>query len=268
MNEVGFNTHFTELQGRHAILKERCADLLELYNHMVQVEGPNIKSRYMMLVGQFEHQVFELKTEISRWKRRFMLRQAALNKGDAPDYMAIETQLDGEFAAYMEEIKKHLQEIREASLLYHSDRLSEEEATALRADYLSAVKKLHPDINPDLPPAAADLWTQIQTAYADQDWGQVRFLAGLVDSVVSGRQTFEATPDGLAQLEDACAKLERKARELEARIEKLKSQCPFAYKVLLDDEEAVANRQAQLRTQIEMLEACLKEYEEVWNHGK
>lgn len=90
MNEVGFNTHFTELQGRHAILKERCADLLELYNHMVQVEGPNIKSRYMMLVGQFEYRIYELDADIARWKRRFTLRQAALNMGEKPDYLAID----------------------------------------------------------------------------------------------------------------------------------------------------------------------------------
>lgn len=70
-NEVGFNQEFLRLKMRYEALKEQCASKLELYTHLVEVKGPNIKARYMMLVGQYEHQVFELKAEIARWKRRF-----------------------------------------------------------------------------------------------------------------------------------------------------------------------------------------------------
>ena len=108
-NEVGFNQQYLKLKMQYEFLKEQCANQLELYTHLVEVEGPNIKARYMMLVGQYEHQVFELKAEIARWKRRFTLRQAALNRGEKPNLVAIEVELDKEFAEYIEEVKKQWQ---------------------------------------------------------------------------------------------------------------------------------------------------------------
>ena len=70
---------------------------------------PNMKAQYMMLVGQLEHRVHELKTEVNRWKRRFALRQQYLNRGEKPDFMGIEAELDKEFAEYLAEIlARHL----------------------------------------------------------------------------------------------------------------------------------------------------------------
>ena len=156
--EVGFNDEYKALKLRHAALRERVANQIEMYTQLVETVGPNLKASYMMLVGQLEHRVYELKTEMNRWKRRFTLRQQFLNRGEKPDLMGIEAELDKEFAEYIAEIKKHIKEIKEASLKFHADRLSEKEASDLRCAYLDAVKKLHPDINPGLPQSATDLW--------------------------------------------------------------------------------------------------------------
>lgn len=267
-NEVGFNQQFSKLQLEYSILKERVANQIEILKHLVDVEGPNIKANYMMLVGQLEHRLFELKTEISRWKRRFTLRQAALNRGEKPDFLAIEVELDKEFAEYIATIRQHIQEIKEASLLYHSASLTDEEATALRCAYLEAVKKLHPDLNPDLPQAAVDLWNQIQDAYENKQWDQVRLLAGLVDAVVGGKQDIAPGKDGMTRLRELCDRLKEKSSEIARRTDALKSTTPFTYQVLLEDEELVKAKQNQLAAQIETLENCIKEYEELWNHGK
>lgn len=74
MNEVGFSDEYNALKLRYAALRERVANQIEMYTHLAEVVGPNIKARYMMLVGQLEHRVYELKTEVNRWKRRFALR--------------------------------------------------------------------------------------------------------------------------------------------------------------------------------------------------
>lgn len=266
--EVGFNRRFAALQMRYAYLKEQCASQLELYTHAVDVEGPNIKARYMMLVGQFEHQVFELKAEIARWKRRFTLRQTALNRGERPNLMAIEAELDREFAEYVEAVRRHIDEIREASLVYHSKHLTAEESTALRYAYLTAVKRLHPDLNPGLPQAAAELWNQIQEAYAQKDWAQVRFLSGLVDDAVGGTVSFASSADGFETLEKACETLQRRCAEIADRLAKAKATVPFTYEVLLEDEDLVRARRDQLDAQIGALKDCIREYEELWNHGK
>lgn len=267
-NEMDFNAEYKALKLRHAALKEQVASLVEIYTHAVEVEGPNLKAIYMVQVGQLEYSVYELKTEVNRWKRRFALRQQFLNRGERPDMVAIETALDAEFAKYVEEIKRHIEEIKEATLRYHADTLSEEEATELRCAYLNAVKKLHPDINPGLPQAASELWNQIRKAYADKDWKSVKFLASLVDGVVSGEREFAESSDGMAELREACRRLEEKSQEIRQETERIKSTVPFTYKVLLDDEEMLARRQAQLKAQIAALEECIRKYEELWNDGK
>ena len=268
MNEVGFSDEYKALKLRYAALRERVANQIEMFTHLVEVVGPNMKAQYMMLVGQLEHRVYELKTEENRWKRRFALRQQYLNRGEKPDFMGIEAELDKEFAEYLAEVKKHIEEIKEASLRFHAGKLSPKEASDLRCAYLDAVKKLHPDINPGLPQAAIDLWNQIQKAYEEQDWDNVKFLASLVDGVVSGDVDFAASPDGMAALKESCARLEAKSQEIAQETERVKSTVPFTYEVLLEDEDLVSERQGRLNAQIAALEERVKEYEELWNNGK
>ena len=268
MNDVGFNDEYKALKLRYAALRERVANQIEMFTHLIEVVGPNLKAQYMMLVGQLEHRVYELKTEVNRWKRRFTLRQQYLNRGEKPDLIGIEAELDKEFAEYLAEIKKHIEEIMDASLKFHAGKLSEKEASDLRCAYLDAVKKLHPDINPGLPQAAVDLWNQIQKAYSEQDWDNVKFLSSLVDGVVSGDKDFAASPDGMKSLKESCERLEARSQKISQEMNKVKSTVPFTYEVLLEDEALVAQRQGQLNAQITALEECVKEYEELWKNGK
>ena len=268
MNDVGFNNEYKALKLRYAALRERVANQIEMYTHLVEVVGPNIKTQYMMLIGQLEHRAYELKTEVNRWKRRFALRQQFLNRGEKPDLVGIEAELNKEFAEYLAEIKKHIEEIKEASLKFHADKLSDKDASDLRCAYLDAVKKLHPDINPGLPQAAVDLWNQIQKAYSEQDWDNVKFLASLVDGIVSGDKDFAASPEGMKSLKESCERLEARSQKISQETNKVKSTVPFTYEVLLEDEALVAQRQGQLNAQITALEECVKEYEELWKNGK
>ncbi len=267
-NEVGFSEEFMHLTMQHGMLKEKCADAIERLTSMVEVKGPNLKASYMMHVGQYECRVFELQTAVKRWQRRLALVQAAINAGEEPDLMAIEAKLNEEFEEFIEKVKANVQEIREASCLFHSGSLSEEDVTKVRAAYLDAVKRLHPDLNPNLPPAAADLWNQIQKAYAEQDWGQVRFLAGLVDGVVDGTVTFEASENGLEELRKACERLKLKAEEIEAKIADLEHEKPFCYSVILESEELLADKQQELMGTIKALKAKIRTYEELWEDAK
>ena len=200
MNEVGFSKEYAALQLRYGVLKERVANQIEILHMLVSTKGPNLKARYMMFIGRLEYQVYELQVEFKRWKRRLALRQAVLNRGEEPDLDAIEETLKREFAEYLKEIARHLQELEESSRLFDAKSLSDEEDAAVRSAYLDAVKRLHPDLNPGLPQAARNLWDQIQQAYADHDWAAVLLLAGLAESVASGEADFAASADGIAAL--------------------------------------------------------------------
>ena len=64
MNEIGFSNEFRDLMLRHAALKERVANDVEMYMHFVNNVGPNIKARYMMLVGCLECTTRRLQTSM------------------------------------------------------------------------------------------------------------------------------------------------------------------------------------------------------------
>ena len=267
MNEVGLNNEQTMLQLRYGALKERVANQIEMLHMLVRTKGPNLKARYMMFIGRLEYKVFELKVELNRWRRRLALRQAALNRGETPDLNAIEATLKQAFAEFMLEIKRRAKEVKEDARRFSAEKLSEEEFTAVRAAYLSAVKRLHPDLNPDLPKAAQDLWNEIQAAFAAHDWEGVRLLAALVDSVASGVEDFASAPDAITAMREACASLEAKSRELMSKTDRIQKSVPFTYEALLDDEDTVKERQNDLKMDIAELKAKIKKCEEAWNNG-
>ena len=268
MFELGVNSKYEQLKLKRAALKEQCATLFELLAHLESVEAPAIKSEYMMRIGQLEHRVFELKTELKRWQRRFEMRQASLNRGEKPSLLAIEAALDMEFSNYMKEIEKQLEEIKKAVLHCEAKKMSEESANEIRIAYHNAAKRLHPDLNPNLNESARNLWLQIQSAYDNQEWSKFRFLVNLIDGVVSEEKTFESDQGGMALLEESVALLTERSAELSNRIEEIKSKEPFTYLSLLDNPKKVAERQAQLKAQIEALEKYAREYEELWKHAK
>ena len=267
MDETPFKGEFEKLRLRHEALKEQVANQIEMYEHLLDTEGPNIEAQYMMLVGQLECAVMRLDMEVKRWKRRFTLRQMYVNRGEKPDMVAIENILDKEFFEWREKLGAMVGKLCNSKLQFDAVKMSDSDTNTIRCEYLKAVKKLHPDLNPNLSESAKSLWDKIQKAYAEKHWSQLKFLVALVDEVVGGAEEFAATPDGLAELRAACAKLEAKGREISEQIAELKGNVPFAYKVLLEDPILLEKKQASLKKQIKALKTAIAKYERMWNNG-
>ena len=115
MNELGMNEEWTKAKMREGYLREKCAEEVEEYMHLTTCVGPNLKTQYMLCIGQLEYRVFQLKTDVARWQRRFTLRQQALNRGETPNLVQIEAQLDEEFQDYLRQVKEHLAAIKAAA---------------------------------------------------------------------------------------------------------------------------------------------------------
>ena len=75
MENTTFNAEFAQCRFRYNALKEQVANAIETYSHLVDTQGPNIETQYMMLVGQYEIHAMRLEIEVKRWKRRITLRQ-------------------------------------------------------------------------------------------------------------------------------------------------------------------------------------------------
>ena len=267
MDNTTFNAEFAQCLFRYNALKEQVANAIETYSHLVDTQGPNIETQYMMLVGQYEIHAMRLEIEVKRWKRRITLRQQYVNRGEKPDMVAIEAQLDEEFDEWRKKLEGAVEKIKDSKLLWDMEKLSDEDTSAIRCDYLKAVKKLHPDLNLDLSEAAVSLWNKVQDAYAKKDWRRLKFLVSLVDEVVAGQDTFDETPEGLEKMRAACARLEEKEHEVSRQIAELKAHAPFTYLVLLEDKDLLKQKQDDLKAKIADMEAVIEKYERMWNNG-
>lgn len=265
MNELGMNEEWTKAKMREGYLREKCAEEVEEYMHLTTCVGPNLKAEYMLRIGQLEYRVFQLKADVARWQRRFTLRQQALNRGETPNLVQIEAQLDEEFQDYMRQVREHLEAVKAAAQHASMSRMSDEETAAIRVFYLKAVKRLHPDINPGLPKGAAELWNKIQEAYANGEWKELEFLVAMVDDVLGGAATVPEDGDVLESLKKSIARLEKRLEELKEQRRNLEQQEPFVWKDFLGDEEEVALRQAVLNKKIAELDEVVSEYESLWN---
>ena len=266
---MGMNEHDTtrlELDS----LREQLANLIELLNHLETVEGPNLRNAYMLAIGRLEFQAFELDMECRKWRRRLQLRQTALNRGERPDPAAIERLLDKEMAEYARRLEEWRHDCHAAYASTQMGYMPSAEMANLRGLYLDAVKRLHPDLNPDMPPQAADLWNRLQKAYKEGRVLDVKFLATLVDDVVGARKTFPCTAEGLAAMRTERERLRSQMRAVEQEIEKMKREKPLAYRLVLEDKKLVARRQDELKVQIEGLARQIKTFEAEWRaaHGK
>lgn len=266
MNDLEINKEFAQLRLRYRVLVEEVANQFEIYTHLVNTVGPNLANRYMILIGQFEYRIYELKVEVNRWNRRFALRQQAINRGRKPNLAAIEACLQKEFAAYAEAVRKHLAAIEEAEERERGKRLTDSETTAIRVAYLDAVKRLHPDLNGNLTERMKNLWKQIQVAYSAKDWKGLKFLCGLVADVVGGDKEFGSSPDSLTELRKQIERLEARSHELHERTKSLKDKKPFKFETFLKDPDAVDPLRRRLFTEIETLEKQISDYREGWEH--
>lgn len=144
--------------------------------------------------------------------------------------------------------------------------------------YRKIVKKLHPDVNPDITPQEKELLDDAIKAYAEGDLERLREIAEQIDDA-DVAERFENTEDGIAALKALRDQLIQQRDEIEEKINRIKGSFPYTAKEFLADDEAVAARQKELNELIqeyqkmiealnERIERLRKELEEAQNGGK
>ena len=256
MNELGMNEEWTKAKMREGYLREKCAEEVEEYMHLTTCVGPNLKTQYMLCIGQLEYRVFQLKTDVARWQRRFTLRQQALNRGETPNLVQIEAQLDEEFQDYLRQVKEHLVAIKAAAQHASMARLSDEETSAIRVNYLKAVKRLHPDINAKTSEneILMDLWDRVMRAYRAFDVEKLEELEVTLNYVMT-----ELGEEGFAPNID---NIDEKIKKLEKAIEQIITTVPYTYGELLKDPGAVEAKKQELKNELEEYRTYRKNLEE------
>lgn len=237
---------FDALAKRVRALQNEVGELVLARDVLLFDVGPNLESRYWLLIGVVESATLELELDVLRRRRRLELLQAADNREEEPDVDAIENLLDEELKTFVEQIEIADAKLKQASKFAAASKLPANDAKRLRSLYLQLVKKLHPDVaSADIPDAAFKLKIAVE-AYKRGDLAALEALSAAVEAFADdGVLSPETTAfDELLQRESA---LQKSRDELKSQIEKIKSEFPFNVADLLDDPEALEKRLDELR---------------------
>lgn len=239
-----------------ALLRGELAHLFTEERDLLHIAKPHLLALYQQKIGAWELRRLHAEAETMRAKRRLALAQAAVNQGQKPDWTEIDGQLELEFLAWQQRLKEAAEKITAAEE-HFKHLLPPADAHELRKLYYALVKKLHPDLNPELTCDQRRLWLRVQEAYECGDLGELRALALLVEQSAP-------VPPGPGPIDVLRCDRETLSKQIAAmllHLEKIESVPPFTLRAQLADDAWVAARRQELDAEIAKLEAQRAAYE-------
>lgn len=244
------------------LLAGELARLLAERDELRRVVGPNLEADHRARIGEHLLENLRLECQAARLKRELELVQAALNRGEAPDYVDILRTLDDEFAAWLERLRAETTALLAARARLGSLRPAAE-SREFRQLYRQLVRRLHPDVNPAQPEAARHLWARVQEAHANGDLDELRALALLLDTLLPGPADDDAAAASspgnpgalLPSLQRRADALTQQVRRLLAELAALPATWPFSLRPLLADPAWVATQIRAARERAAALDA-------------
>lgn len=141
--------------------------------------------------------------------------------------------------------------------------------------YRKIVKRLHPDVHPNLTEHEKELWNRAVKAQQDGDLNQLERIWDELSGMDAPEDIFDDTPEGCAKLRELLEKLRVRMRLLELEIEHIKSDFPYKLKSFLEDPIAVEETRRGLQSKIDnvremnrQLEAFINELREKLRKGE
>jgi hypothetical protein len=254
---LGLSAEFEKLKDELTKRQAEYSELIAHYDELRTTILPNIETEYMMKIGRKEYQVFALQIEILRCKREISLYQAAVNQGETISRLEVEKILIKEFTEYQQMLAAQQQKIAEAQSRFAAAKLDPAEFKKIKKMYLELIKKLHPDLNPNLSATASALFLRVVAAYEHSDWPELYLLYDMADELSA---TGEYQPDNSVQrIRKELDNLSDKTALLKTRMAEMQEVPPLSYTSLLKDSDAVTKKRAELSETIASLTKYLDE---------
>ena len=233
------------LTDENILLREELTRLLTEADDLIHNIKPNLLALYQTKIGLWELKALQAQCAVARLRRQIELAQASVNHGERPDPVAIEGALELEFLAWQTRLREAAERIQAAeSRLKHT--LPPADESEFRKLYYALVKRLHPDVNPNLTDDQRRLWQRVQAAYTAGDLPELRVLALLAEKSA----TVQPPPKPLEQLRRDQKILADQIAAALNHAEQVESQPPFTLRQQLHDETWLATRRQEIESQI------------------
>lgn len=238
------------------LLKKEFAELYEKWNFMLTYEEAGLTSLYLDYIGCWQFKLFRVQTDLAQLKQKIQLAQAYFNRNVLPDWSKIESTLAKEFEAYQQKIADEAQKLATAKAYLKQGFLNEHDSAQLKEVYRLLVKRLHPDLNPEITDYEREPFLRVQAAY------QLCDLQALNEMLLMLNKDVPVVMLPLSDLKNMVKLLTEKVNHLQQKMDALNQKFPFIYRAKLKDELWIASEQDSLKHQIELIEAEIKEKNE------
>ena len=234
---------------------EIAACLLEIDEITLQV-NPQIESDYAVKIGCLETDLLRCQIEARRAKRRLALVQAQANRGEDITEGIIEEQLDQEFSVWQLRLQQAVDDyLAKAERRAGSRMLSPADSREMKRLHRELIKRLHPDVRPDLGGEGLRYFEIAQKAFEAGDLQLLR-------SVEAATMYMARKPDELNTPEELiaeCALVEAQLQVVWERLDALKHSLPYTLMEKLANpvwvQKTVEGLKAQIKQQEEAREA-------------
>ena len=261
--ELGLNPGIENLKNELDARREEYAKLLAEYDDLTGAVRDYLETEYMMRIGRLEYRLFSLQIEVRQLKREIALYQAAKNRRETVSAAEVDAIIAREFAEYKSALAEQQQKIRQAEERHFCPKLSVADSKALRTLYHDMVRKLHPDLNRELPEEAKRLWVRIAKAYRNSDWQELNILADMVYDLLDGRKPAVDTPNRMEQLLEEQRRIAAKTSDLRKRMGEMRGHPPYSYMELLKDDKAINARRRELQELLHGFERHIAELTDI-----
>lgn len=230
---------------------------LELYRTLLlkrdalRKEGEHLQIDYIRTFGELLEERYSLFIECIKYKKILSFCLARKNNG-LPIYRAeLDSYVESTMDVYYAELQA-LSETRKAER--HT--LSEIEVFRIKKLYRKLAMMLHPDLHPAFRGDfdAYDLWHKIKRAYECNDYEALKETEVLAAALLAKKEGAERKIE--------VPNVEEKITSLRLELAQIVREDPYLYKFLLQDEEAVENKRAELKKDIEDYKNYLEELKE------
>ncbi|NLI69332.1 MAG: hypothetical protein GX364_00500 [Firmicutes bacterium] len=244
--ELDVSREYIALMEQLSSLKTELSKLISDHDFLINTVKPNLEMKYHICIGKEQYRLYLVRNETLRIRRKIEMIQASLNRGEVPDLQKIEQKLDIELQKWKEEVLELQRKIKEAQEREKLSCLSPDDSRELRKLYRELVKRLHPDINKNLPDNLKYIWARVLEAYKNSDLEELQVLASFLpeqEESAAGASTMEQLS---ADIDNLRGKIERLLKTLAT----MRDEFPFNMEKKLGDPDWVEKEQRMIRKEL------------------
>lgn len=252
--EVGVNKSLDELKNEVLKFNERLTKLIIEKSELMKA-GIAIKAEYMLKIGKYELERYQLFFNIQKIKREIALYQIAQNRGEVITEEEVNAIIEEEIKEYRLQLELLVAQYEFAQEYDKLENISPEEYQEIKRLYRYIVKRIHPDLNDNFNEEMKSLWEMTQDAYNENNLVKLQEVKLLLDS----KDFHVITINDFDKLNDQKLTLQRRIYEEKLRIKEMKNQFPYNKTSILQDEEMVKEIVSEIQEEIKELEKTYQE---------